>query len=213
MSELKLKAYTREQMKTVESVHKLIEGEMYGPGFDNVHLAVDSNLLEKAFKAGGMATIIDLAVEGQDIPVIIKSIQRDYLKNFPIHVDFYRVKDTQKVNVEIAVVLAGKSFAVTNLGGMLVKNLQVLKIECLPKDLVKEIVIDLAKLANIHDIIRVENLEVPAGILIKNGPRDPIVSVIASRKAKSAASTGPATTPAAEAKGAKATKAAPKAKK
>ena len=98
------------------------------------------------------------------------------------------------------------------MGGMLVKNTQRLRVECLPKFLVKEIEVDLGKLANLHDVIRVADLDLPEGITVKNGLRDPIVSVIASRKTKSAAATGPATTPAAGAAAKAPAKAAPKKK-
>ncbi|MEI6378604.1 MAG: 50S ribosomal protein L25 [Candidatus Falkowbacteria bacterium] len=196
MSQLQLKAYSRAQMKEQTGNRKMVEAEMYGPGFENSHLAVFVDELEKAFKAGHMATIIDLEVDGKVVPVIIKEIQRGHLKNNPLHVDFYRIKDDQKVHVEVDVTPVGKSFAITNMGGMLVKNTQRLRVECLPKFLVKEIEVDLGKLVNLNQVIRVADLDLPEGITVKNGKRDPIVSVIASRKAKSAAATGPATTPA-----------------
>ena len=212
MSQLQLKAYSREQMKAQSGNRKMIEAELYGPGFDNQHLAVFIDELEKAYKAGHMATIIDLDVDGQIVPVLIKEIQRGHLKNNPLHVDFYRIKDDQKVHVVVDVTPVGKSFAITNMGGMLVKNTQRLRVECLPKFLVKEIEVDLGKLANLHDVIRVADLDLPEGITVKNGLRDPIVSVIASRKTKSAAATGPATTPAAGAAAKAPAKAAPKKK-
>lgn len=219
MSEVKLKAYSREQIEAAgparkgaaKAAHQLIPAEMYGPGFDNVHLAVAPRALEKIFKANGKAMIVDLEYDGQEIPVIIKAIQRHYLKNNPIHADFYRIKDDQKVNVETSIKHVGKSFAVSNLGGILIKNLQSLKIECLPKYLVKEIEVDLGKLATIHGVIRVEDLAIPEGITVKNNGRDPVVSVLSSRKSKSDASAGPATTPANGAAAAPA-KAAPKKK-
>lgn len=186
-----MKAFLRED-KEAKSAHKLIPAELYGPETENKHLLIDSTDLEKIFVDGGKAVIIDLDINSDIFPVVIKDIQRDPIKSRAIHADLYQIKADQKITVEVALNPTGKSLAITNMGATLVKNIDTLKIECLPKDLVKHIDVDLAKLENLKAVIRVEDLVMPNGVIAKTDGRAAIFSVMASRKSKSAKAAEPA---------------------
>lgn len=186
-----MKAFLREN-KEAKSAHQLIPAELYGPETENKHLLIDSTDLEKIFTDGGKAVIIDLDINGGVFQVVIKDIQRDPIKSRAIHADLYQIKEDQKIVVEVGLNPVGKSPAITNMGATLVKNMDTLKIECLPKDLVKHIDVDLAQLDNLKAVIRVENLAMPNGIVAKTNGRAAIFSVMASRKSKSTKSVEPA---------------------
>ncbi len=189
-----------------------IEAELYGPSAENKHLVVGRHDLEKAFIEVGYSMLIDLNIDGKEsAPVIIREIQRDPLKNFVTHADFMQVDMDKKVTVPVDFTPHGKSNAITNLGGMLEKNLARVKIVCKPDHLVKSLAVDLEKLVSLKSVIRVEDLEVPEGITIKTNPRDVVYSLAASRRSKSVEAKGDAgKTPAAgKAKAPAAAKAAP----
>lgn len=188
MTEMNLKAYLRTEPGVAKAGSVMIEAELYGPGVENRHLVVDAGDVEKIIAAGGRAKPVALEINGNGTAsVIIREAQRDHLKGRLLHVDFYELKADQKVRVEAALKPIGQSRAVTAYGGTLVKNVQFITIECLPEFLVSELEVDLSKLANLKDTIRIEDLTAPAGVTIKNSPRDPVISVVATRKAKAAA--------------------------
>jgi large subunit ribosomal protein L25 len=84
---------------------------------------------------------------------------------------------TEKINAEVNLNFVGESKAVKELGGILVKNLTAIKIECLPVDLIHEIDVDISPLQTFDDAIRVKHLKLPEAITINEKEDEVIVSV------------------------------------
>lgn len=181
MSIISLKAILR-----VSQINRAteVEAELYGPGTTNQHLSVAKHDFEKVLQVAGHSTLIDLVVGDQSHKVIIKEIQRDPLKNQPIHIDFMVPDPKKPVTVDVALEAIGKSNAIANMGGMLEKNLNYLKITCLSDKLITSIKVDLSKLENLKSVIRVEDIDLPEGVVVKNNPRDVVYGIAASRKLK-----------------------------
>ncbi len=180
MEKIKLNAVTRDKQNAGQ---EQVAAELYGAGIANQHLFLDETELGKVLAKVNQAALIDLTIDGQAaVPVLIREIQREPLKNKILHVDFMQINPERRVVVNIDLVPVGKSPAISNLGATLIKNTQMLTIECLPQDLISKVEVDLSKLAAMDDVIRVENLILPAGITVKSGPRDPVFSLAAPRK-------------------------------
>ncbi|RJE79041.1 50S ribosomal protein L25/general stress protein Ctc [Paracoccus sp. JM45] len=83
----------------------MVPGIVYGDGKEPVSLAFDFNkLLTQLRKGRFMSTLWNLKVEGQDdVRVICRGVQRDVVKDLPIHIDFMRLRRTSKVNLFIPV--------------------------------------------------------------------------------------------------------------
>ena len=82
-----------------------VPGIGYGDGKEPVSIAFDFNKLLTALRAGRFkSTLWNLQVEGQDdVRVICRGVQRDVVKDLPIHIDFMRLRRTSKVNLFIPV--------------------------------------------------------------------------------------------------------------
>ena len=82
-----------------------VPGIVYGDGKEPVSIAFDFNKLLTTLRAGRfMSTLWNLQVEGQDdVRVICRGVQRDVVKDLPIHIDFMRLRRTSKVNLFIPV--------------------------------------------------------------------------------------------------------------
>lgn len=82
-----------------------VPGIVYGDGKEPVSIAFDFNKLLTTLRAGRfMSTLWNLQVEGQDdVRVICRGVQRDVVKDLPIHIDFMRLRRTSKVNLFIHV--------------------------------------------------------------------------------------------------------------
>jgi len=207
--DIKLQAELRKSGEKVENGY--IAAVVYGPGTENKSLKVKQAELEKAFTAAGESNLISLnIVGGTEAKVLIKDIQRDPLKNYLSHVDFYQVDMKHKIHTAIPLLFVGESKAIKELGGVLIKNLHEVEVKCLPNDLVDHIEVDLAALVEIHDAIFVRDLKVAPSMEILADADSSVVTVIEPRTEAAAAVETPVATPAAtDKKAAPATPATP----
>jgi len=161
--EMKLKAKPRELKEKMDA--KSIPAVIYGPGTENKNLKIDSVSFDKIFAAAGESTLIDLEIEGDVTEkVIIKSIQKNPIKDFIIHADFYKVDMNQKINADVHLEFIGESKAVKEQGAILVKSLDAVSITCLPSNLIDRLEIDLGKLENMGDSLKLSDLVLPEGV-------------------------------------------------
>ena len=149
---------------------------VYGPGVQNRNLMLDYREIEKVYAQAGESTLVDLVVgDGKPVKVIVQDIQRDPLKNLLTHVDFLQVNMSEKMTASIALKFIGESPAVKALGALLVYNLDDIEVSCLPQDLVSHIDIDLSKLTEIGDSIKVGDITPPSGMEFMTEPDVSIV--------------------------------------
>ncbi|MFO7937844.1 MAG: 50S ribosomal protein L25 [Kiritimatiellia bacterium] len=86
--------------------------------------------------------IVTLALDGEEIPVLLREVQHDVIDGTPIHVDFGEVSLDEKIHVSIPVVLLGEPVGVSTGGGMLEQAIREIEVSCLPGDVVEEFSID-----------------------------------------------------------------------
>lgn len=181
MDKIALKAKVRKiSGKKVDTLRKkkLLPGVVYGHGLKTISLVFDYQPFEKIYSQAGESSLVDLIIDNKEpVKVLIQDVQSDPVTGSFLHVDFHQVKMTEKITTEVVLTFRGESRAVKELGAILVKNLDHLKIECLPKDLVHKIEVDISSLNTFDDLIRVKDLKIPAGIEIKDNPDEVIVTV------------------------------------
>ena len=185
MNEIKLSAESRDKKngsaKQVLSTG-YIPAVIYGSGAKNINLKIKTIDFEHVFAAAGESNLIDLIINGkQAVKVIVKEFQKDAVKGGAIHVDFYQVDMKKKITTNIPLDFVGKSKAVKELGGILIKNMDEVEVECLPGDLINKIEVDLSKLNDLSDIIRVSDLVLPEGVAIINEQSDVVASIVELR--------------------------------
>jgi large subunit ribosomal protein L25 len=157
----------------------MVPAIVYGKGVENVKLKVKKHALEIAYLEAGESSLVDVEIDGQEIKkVIIKDIQRDFLKDHITHVDFYQVDMNKTIEVEVPFHFINESKAEKELGGILNRNLNTITVKCLPGDLVENIDIDLSVLNTFEDIIRVADVKVPSNFEILSAPDEVVVSVV-----------------------------------
>jgi large subunit ribosomal protein L25 len=152
---------------------------LYGPKIKSLPLEIDLKSFEKIFKEVGETEFITLKIEGKkrNYHVLIKEIQRDPLTQDPIHVDFYQPQLKKKISTIVPLSFVGESFAVKELRGTLVKNFSEVEIRSFPKDIPKEIEVDISKLKTFEDKILVEDLKLPKGVEILRDKKDIVAFV------------------------------------
>ena len=122
--------------------------------------------------------LIDLDVNGEKHTSLVREIQRNFVTDEILHVDFLEVAMDRTMRVSIPVRLVGVSAAVNTHGGILVHGLSELEIECLPKDLINEVKVDLAPLQQINDALHVSDAALPDTIRVLTNADELIARVI-----------------------------------
>lgn len=161
---IQLKTESRNDKTNVKQLrkHGKLPAVLYGHGLKNQNLTVDAIEFEKTFKKVGESTIINLVTQDGSVhPVLIHDVQYHYLTNRPTHVDFYEVSMTEKLKASVALEFFGESKAVKELGGVLVRVINEVEVECLPDDLPHSIPVDISPLNTFGDSILVKDLKIP----------------------------------------------------
>ena len=79
----------------------------YGHGSDPLHMSLDSHELFIAIK-GQANALLDVELDGETLLVLVKDIQRHPLSRIYLHADLLRVKQGEKVQVEVPVEVIGE---------------------------------------------------------------------------------------------------------
>ncbi len=157
-----------------------IPAVLYGRHIQPITIQVEGKELQRVLaQARGGTRLITLQVDGETHLALIREVQREPIRREILHVDFQAVEMTEKIRVEVPVVFVGVSPAVERGEGILVHGLTHVEIECLPKDLIESITVDLSRLDRVDAAIYVRDLQVPPGITVVSDPDELIALVTA----------------------------------
>ncbi len=180
--ELSLNAKTRIKE---DSTPKKLRREGYVPAVLYGHKTTTQNLkipvqkMEKIYNEAGESQLIDLSIDGKrSVKILIKDIQTDLIKNKFLHADFYQVKMGEEITTEIPLSFIGKSKAIKELGGFLIKNMESVEISCLPSNLPSEIEVDISQLQDFSDQIKLNDLKLPKDVELTSETTDDVVAII-----------------------------------
>ncbi|NCU44277.1 50S ribosomal protein L25 [Candidatus Falkowbacteria bacterium] len=171
-SELKLAAATRQPGRQALSqlrAQGFIPAVVYGPKTENLHIQIKKTEALKIYDQAGESSLITLDIDGKDQrQVIVKDIHQSSVKDLLIHMDFFQVDMAEKVTTEVELNFIGEAPAVKQLGGVVVKNFDAVEIECLPKDLINELDVDLSILIDFDAHITFADLKLPKGVALSD---------------------------------------------
>lgn len=179
-----LSATKRDAFPSVEEARKAgsIPAVFYGSHKASTSVFISQALFEKTLKEAGESTLITLDIGTEKVSTLIHDVQFDPVTDRVLHVDFYAVDANEKVEVGVHLEFIGVSEAVKSLGGTLVKVAHELEVECLPKDLPHEIVVDISKLSTLDSVITVADLQLPSGVLAKADAEEVIASIAVGKE-------------------------------
>lgn len=186
MQEVKLVVTSRDAPKerpTAVRGQGLVPGVMYGQGKDAVAVKVDAAELAKAFQMAGTSKIIEVEVQGGPTKsVLFHDVQYDHMGKNIIHFDLYTVKMDEKIRTEVPIHFTGESPAVYEQNATLLKNLEEIEVEALPRDLPENIEVDISGLIEMEQSLHISDLKVPEGVTILAEPEEMIVKIEAPRE-------------------------------
>src|SRR3989339_2251841 len=138
----------------------LIPGHVFGHKVKTIHVQVKKGEFSKVFEEVGETGIVNLAVDGEKRPVLIRNLQVHPVTDKPLHIDFYQVNLAEKVKVDVPLEIVGESPAVEKKIGLLLTPVSEIEVEALPADLPEKIEVDVSKLENVGDEIKIKDLKV-----------------------------------------------------
>lgn len=185
---MKLIAKERSSAKKSETKQLRREGKipaiLYSPGQPNHQLVIETaefKALLRTMKPGHLpTTVFTLVIDGKEIKVIVKDIQYKLTTYDVSHIDFEQLMDNVPVSVKVPVQCVGIADCVgIKAGGFLRQVSRHVKVECLPKNVPSEFLVDITGLG-IKQAKRIADIQMPIGVkpLAK---MDEVVVVIAKR--------------------------------
>ena len=146
---------------------------VYHSGVEATPLSVDKISLNKALRTGQM--IFEVNVEDKDQFVLVKEIQYHPVTDEIIHIDFQKVKEDEKISLEVAVRSSGEAQGV-KLGGLLVQMLNSVTIKCKPAEIPEFLEIDVTDM-EMNTNLFVKDITLPGDVEMLTADDIAVVSV------------------------------------
>jgi large subunit ribosomal protein L25 len=151
-----------------------VPGVLYGGGADAVPFAVDERELRHALAAQG--AVVELQLDGEDTPAVLKDSQRHPVRGQTLHVDFLRVRLDVAIHAVVALELRGGDDAPgTKEGGVLEHVTREVNIEALPNDIPERLELDVSAM-QINDTVFLSQVDAPSGVTILDDVEETVVA-------------------------------------
>lgn len=156
---------------------------LYGGKGEPVHFSVDARDVRPLIYTP-QSFIVEFDIDGKKEKGVIHEVQYHPVKDYPMHIDFFRLTAGEPVAIDIPVKITGNSEGV-KLGGKLTVMKRKLRVSGLENNLPDELTIDISELG-IGSSIFVGDLSYP-NLTMLNPASTAVCSVIITRAARGAA--------------------------
>ena len=146
---------------------------VYHSGVEATPLSVDKISLNKALRTGQM--IFEVNVEDKNQFVLVKEIQYHPVTDEIMHIDFQKVKEDEKISLEVAIRSTGEAQGV-KLGGLLVQMLNSVTIKCKPAEIPEFLEIDVTAM-EMNTNLFVKDITLPEDVEMITAEDIAVVSV------------------------------------
>ena len=182
MGQIELQATNREILgKKVRFLRRqgITPVHLFGHDVESAALQCDAAQLQRVLAQAGKTRLINLKLDKAKGPrnVVVREIHRDPLTGELLHVDFYQVRMAEKIKVEVPIVLIGEALALKSKENMLLQELNILTIECLPDQIPASVELDLSSLTEAGQAIQVKDIMMGEGIAVLNDPEHVVVKI------------------------------------
>ncbi len=161
-----------------------IPAVIYGQGMDPISVLIERRDLRNALSgAAGSNTILEISVDGNVYPAVVKDMQRHPVRRTVAHVDFLRINMSEELTISVPVHLVGEAKAVLAEGGLVDASSDTIDIVTTPANMPSEITVDITNMQP-GDVIRLGEITLPAGTRALGDPELAIVTALAGSKAE-----------------------------
>lgn len=170
-----------------------IPAVVHDHGKPSLHVMGDSMAVLKTYQSAGKHHPVEIGIGEDTHLALIRQVDFDPVKNDIRHIVFQAIKQNETVEAEVPVHLT-TDIPAERVGLMVIKQLDHVTIEALPRDLVDMFEVDASKLEAIGDNLLVSDIIVPPNVTIMTDPtmqiaiiEEPKVQVIEEPEAEEGA--------------------------
>ena len=146
---------------------------LYHSGLDAISLSVDKKELYKALKTGQV--IFEVIVKDKNQFVLVKDVQYHPVNDNIMHIDFQKVKEDEKISLEVPLRVIGEAEGV-QAGGILVQIVNTITVKCKPTTIPEALIIDVTDL-ELNSSLSVKDIQLAADVEILTAEDLAVVSV------------------------------------
>lgn len=161
----KIKVQSRDQLGKRYAARLRKAGRLpavvYGHKKDPLHVSVDG--MEMGELLHQNTHLVEIVLDKHSEPCLVKDIQWDHMGSSVVHVDLTRVDLTERVKVDVELVLVGEAVGLKESGTILEHFVTSIPIECLATEIPDSIRADVSHL-KVDDSLVVRDLKLPEGI-------------------------------------------------
>lgn len=155
-----------------------IPAVLYHSGLDAISLSVDKKELYKALKTGQV--IFEITVKDENQFVLVKEVQYHPVYDNIMHIDFQKVKEDEKISLEVPLRVTGEAEGV-QAGGILVQIVNTITVKCKPTTIPDALIIDVTDL-ELNASLFVKDIQLAADVEIITAEDLAVVSVQEPKK-------------------------------
>ena len=155
-----------------------VPGIVYGPSTEPMSVQFPYRTVEIMLMNAGGTNLIDIEVDGAVYPSLAREVQRDVVRGDILHVDFLAVDQSQRISVEVPIVMEGESPVVTAREGILITGRSSLTLEVYPSDIRDRIEIDLSRLTELGAEVLVRDLSFGENVTVHNDPNEMLAKIV-----------------------------------
>jgi len=155
---------------------------LFGNGLESVSVSVDAHDFDLLRRKVGPNALVDLSVGGKKAqPVLVHGVQVHPVTRRPLHADFFLVRMTEELTVDVPLAATGISYAVDQLGGTVLHPTETVRIRALPDHLPQSIEYSIESLLDFDTALHVRDLTIPSDVTLLTDPDEIIAKVQAPR--------------------------------
>ncbi|KKQ02086.1 MAG: 50S ribosomal protein L25 [Candidatus Roizmanbacteria bacterium GW2011_GWA2_36_23] len=159
-----------------------LPANIYGPDFKSQSVSVLLKDFIGIYRLTHETGIVYLQLDSQEIPVLIRHLQRHPVSDSILHVDFRKIDLKKKIQTEVPVKTINTSEAVSQKSGVLLTLSETLLVEALPEDIPQSIEVDISVIKDIGQEIKVAELPKSDKYEIKTPSDKVVISVVAHKE-------------------------------
>jgi large subunit ribosomal protein L25 len=160
----------------------LIPANIYGHKQAPLAIQIDSMAFDRLRRSHGTRNVISLRLpDAPSETALVRRVQYDPRTGKILHVDFTRVSLGERLNVKVPLRFVGEAPGVKVEGGLLLRLLEAIEVECRVSDIVEAIEVDLSSLAEIDASLHASDVKLPTGYKLVTDPEEPVVKIAAPR--------------------------------
>lgn len=153
----------------------LVPGVLYGQDKDPLTFAVGARELSHALKGAG--AVVELALDGQTAPAVVKDTHKHPVRGEVLHIDFLRVDLDTAIQATVPVTVTGGDDAPgVKEGGVLAQVTLEVTVEALPAELPEAVEFDASGL-EAAGTATLADLQLPSGVTLVDDAETVLVTI------------------------------------